>query len=248
MVRKLVTTAAALAALAGLVTACSTDSTTGGNATATSTTQSKTVTMDLLKSMIPAQQPDGTKVERLITVKEAMAEGVMDSPKGMVFKPEVCLTYLEDVIGPLDKLEGWLQYGTRRTTLMSNLFSTMVVKLPEAVSVEKIKASALRCAHGGEMVLADKAIGELTYTERKPPALANANSFAMNQGVAFPATDDPAVKSTIEQFGFAAGDQCLTDSAYLEMNGVLIWSLEPEASFTDQKLTQMHETVARVMG
>ena len=249
---KIATWTVALTAVAAFVAA----GTVYASSTAKSAAAPVTKTLDssqLRDLLVPAaEQPAGSDIKDAITLKEAQTSGLLATPGNLVFQPNACTSYLQNAIGDLGALDGWMQYGSRPHDATSKkyadgLFVTVVANIPGGANISKIRAAAAACKTG-TLTLNQRVTGTVTFTENHNFALANADTFSMTQGVYFAKAADAASKAVLAENGYLEEATCDSLEAYVGVGDLLIWTLEPNAADSAQITTAVHSKAVAALG
>jgi len=230
-----VATVAAMAT-AGTVYAASAQ---GGTPLSLSSTQMSSVLVPL------AEQPNSVYYGEPMTLKDAAASGSFNDPEGMVFAPKSCSSYIEDALGPMGSLDGWMQYGGRNDGgAHPEFFYQTVINIPGGVDLEKIRAAAMTCSLGF-MTIGGKFTGAVTTKERTAPAVAGASSLALVHGTQFPQPKNAGEQSLLEEIYYPCemgGDVCPVcevETVFLASGNTLIITYDTKAGYADQLATTM---------
>lgn len=171
--------------------------------------------------------------------RETVESGAFELPPNMIFTPNSCSSYLEDVVGTP---EGWVQYGSRTTHTHNNFFLQLAVIIPGGVDMEKIRESALTC-DVGTITLEDRIIADVTSKEISTPDFKGATTFAMKQVDRFSNYTDPADIAIIESFGFESGVDCIQYSMLIAQGEVLMLIMDFDQIYGTGVATRMYDNL-----
>lgn len=204
-----------VAAVIATVTACTPQSgSTPDNSQAASKPAAKSV--DLRKVLVPmATQPETRFVRGPMTLKEAAGLNALVSPPSVAFAPKSCETYLADAIGsPLDKLDGWVQFGSRVHKDHNDNFIQLVIDIPTGADqklLDRVRAALAPCADG-TVTLEGRVTGKITYEERSVPALAGAATFSITGTTKFSEQPGTPEAELVRNFELPPNSQLLLNA------------------------------------
>jgi hypothetical protein len=196
--------------------------------------------------MLPLSQqpPNSVLYTEPVTLKDAAADGGFDPPAGMTFQPKSCSSYIEDALGPMSSLDGWMQYGARNDGSHPDYFFQQVVNIPTGADLEKIRAAAMTCSLGF-LTLESTLTGALTTTERTAPAVPGAESLALVQGTQFPQPRNAGEQALLGQIDYACdiGSElcpvCVAEVSFLASGNLLIITSDTTVGLADQLAAAM---------
>lgn len=243
----------ALATAAALVTA-------GTVYAASDTTPARTsLSSEEMRSVLVslADQPESRFTRGPITLKQAASENAFAAPDTMVFKPKSCATYLEDVVGSLNSLDGWIQYGSRIHEDHNDNFIQVVVTIPGGADqklLDRIRESMTTCT-SGTLTLESKVTGDVSYTERSAPSLPDAATFAATGRTVFheePGTEGSKIVSTYEmppdsQLLLTAEQDCVAEFSFVASGDTLLMVMESDLAFADEVATTMYQRSQKIL-
>jgi len=191
------------------------------------------------------QPPDSVLYGEPMTLKDAAANGGFSDPTGMTFAPKSCSTYLEDALGPMDSLDGWMQYGARGNGGgHADYFFQQVVNIPGGADLEKVRAAALTCSLGF-MTLSDGFTGAVRAKERPAPSMSGASSLAVRHITQFRQPHNAQEQALLQEIGYVCeiGDdvctECPAETVFLASGNLLIISSDTNGTYADQLATTM---------
>jgi hypothetical protein len=194
-----------------------------------------------------AEQPESRFVRGPMTLKDAAALNAFASPSSMVFSPKSCATYLEDALGPLDSLDGWIQFGSRVNPTHNDNFVQAVVNIPGGADLKAIQAAVSTCKTG-TLTLEGQATGDITYTERAAPQLAGAQTYAVTGRTKFNYEAGSAEAELVRRYEMPPDAQllvnteseCVAETTFVATGDTLIVVMEADLAFANEIATAMH--------
>lgn len=242
---------AAVAAMfaAGSVYAAPPDATPNGPKTGLTLTEMRNILVPL------SGQPESRFVHGPMTLKQAAAENAFASPPGMVFSPRSCATYLEDVLGSMSTLDGWIQFGSRVHETHNDNFIQAIVNIPGGVDLNRIRDAVSTCKTG-TLTLDGQTTGAITYTENAPPSLPGSQTFSVTGKTQFSATPGTAAYDAVKRYEMPPDAQllvgsslvCIAATNFVGTGETLIVTLEADPQFSTQIATQMQGLVMEALG
>jgi hypothetical protein len=242
----------ALVAVAAVVTAGSVYAASSSGGDSGKTTQ---LTMEQMRSvLVPAKDlPESRYVSGPMTFEQAAAANAFAAPPSMVFSPRSCATYLEDALGPMSGLRGWVQFGSRVDDNHNDNFVHAVVTLPNGATPEvlsRIREAAFTC-RTGTLTLEGQATGDITYTERPGMALPGANTIALTGRTQFketPGTQGYRLVTTYEmppsaQLLVNLEQACVAEVNIAASGSTLIVAMEANLDLSQKVATAMYSQV-----
>ncbi|MBB5870054.1 hypothetical protein F4553_003433 [Allocatelliglobosispora scoriae] len=204
-----------------------------------------------------ADQPETRFVRGPLTLKEAAANNAFGAPANMVFKPKSCATYLEEVVGELGDLDGWLQYGSRVSPNRLDNFIQVVVHIPTGADealLNKIRERVNTCKTG-VLTLDGRVSGDITYTERKGLELQGAKTLAFNGRTTFDVEPGSWQYDLVRRFEMPPDAQllvdnqieCVSQANYVAQGQTLILVQEADLSLANKLTEQMHSRVSAAL-
>lgn len=216
------------------------------------------LTLEEMRSvLVPLSEQTQTRfVHGPMTMKEAAAENAFVAPPSMVFEPESCATYLEDVVGSLDTLDGWIQFGSRVHEDHNDNFIQAVAKVSDQLTLEKIRESAFQCRDGGTLTLEGQVTGKITYREREAPLLAGAETLAITGQTQFsevPGTEGYELVARYEmppdsQLLVNSEQLCIAATTFVLSGDTLIVTMEADPGYADALAGMMFGAAQQLQG
>jgi len=203
------------------------------------------------------EQPETRFVRGPMTLKEAAANNAFGAPATMEFKPATCATYLEDVVGGLDGLDGWVQYGSRVSPNRLDNFIQVVVHIPAGADealLGKIRDQVNKCKTG-VLTLDGKVSGDITYTERGGLDLPGAKTLAFNGRTTFDVEPGSWQYDLVRRFEMPPDAQllvdnqieCVSQANYVAQGETLILVQEADLSLANSITEQMYSNVNKAL-
>jgi hypothetical protein len=201
-----------------------------------------------------SDQPETRFVRGPQTLKQAAAENAFGAPPTMVFKPKSCVSYVEDALGSLGSLDGWLQYGSRINPTRNDNFIQVVVTIPgvgdDRAVLDRIAAEAAKC-RTGTLTLLGEATGNLSLTERKPLDIEGAETYAIQANSRFPYKEGSREAELVRRFEMPPDAQLLLDdeltgienSNFVAIGDTLIFVMEADESLSASLAKEMFQRV-----
>ncbi|MBB5870053.1 hypothetical protein F4553_003432 [Allocatelliglobosispora scoriae] len=200
-----------------------------------------------------SDQPETRFVRGPQTLKQAAAENAFGAPPTMVFKPKSCVSYVEDALGALGSLDGWLQYGSRINPTRNDNFIQVVVTIPggaDRALLDRIAAEAAKC-RTGTLTLLGEATGNLSLTETKPLDIEGAETYAIQANSKFPYKEGSREAELVRRFEMPPDAQLLLDdeltgienSNFVAIGDTLIFVMEADRGLSDSLAKEMFKRV-----
>jgi hypothetical protein len=197
--------------------------------------------------LVPISQQTPTRfVHGPMTLAQAGEQDAFAAPPGMVFSPRSCATYVEDVLGPLESLNGWIQYGSRVHDTHNDNFIQAVVQLPTNADLGAIAAAAATCEQG-TLTLEGQVTGQITYTPHQALNLPGASTFAVRGETHFSAVPGTPEYNLVAQYEMPPDAQllvnnqlaCIAETNFVAQNNILIVVMEADLAYSNQITSQM---------
>lgn len=247
----------ALAAVAALVTAGTVYATGSSQVAAGSSALSSTQMRSVLVSL--GQQPESRFVRGPMTLREAKAANAFVAPASMVFAPQSCATFVDDVLNRMSPVptEGWIQFGSRVHETHNDNFIQVVVNIPGGASrelLDNIRRSAATCSTG-TLTLEGKATGNITYSERTAPVLEGAATLGITGKTKFNTVPGSAEAALVQRYEMPpdaqllvnAEQECVAASTFVAMGDTLVMVMEADLNYANTLATTMYNRVAQAM-
>ena len=217
---------------------------------------------DMRQVLVPlGEQPQSRFVRGPVTLKQAAKDHAFEAPPNMAFEPKVCATYLADVFGGLDSLNGWLQYGSRLHQDHNDNFIQVAVNIPKGIDLNKIKEAVMGCRKGTLTISdplgtsAQKAVGDITYTEREAPALPGAQTLAITGQTVFHAKPGTAEGELVRKFEMPPDAQllvnskeaCVENTTFTEAGNTLLVVMDADPQLANSLTQSMYSKVAQAL-
>ncbi len=246
---------AATAAAAIVVAGCSPESSTDPVVSeAAQETASETVApagpADLQSVLLPVEEhPEGSQIHAEMPLREATARMMPGTgePSGIVVMPR-CVSYFS-VIGGLEELDGWYQFGNRAD---GALFMAFVAEAPDENVLDLIRMRVEGCGEGfqtmqgwppsatggGEIVSST-----LSFSEREVAEVPDAQTLGITQSISFHDEENELVRTIRESWQCTEGP-CDSQDSMVLTDDVFIWVHEGGADTTaDTVAAAMRERV-----
>ncbi|WP_117210194.1 hypothetical protein [Allorhizocola rhizosphaerae] len=213
------------------------------------------LSMEQMRSVLVPQSelPESRYVSGPMTFVEAAAANAFAAPPSMVFSPQSCATYLEDVLGPMESLRGWVQFGSRVDDDHNDNFVHAVVTVPGGANadlLQKIRSRIFSC-QTGTLTLEGRVTGAITYTERQALSLPGATTLAVTGRTQFsetPGTEGYKLVRNYEmppsaQFLVDTAQECVANVNIAGTGDTLIVAMEADLNLANRVATAMFDQV-----
>jgi len=204
------------------------------------------------------EQPESRESHGPMTFAQAAERGALATPETMKFDPATCANYLEIVFGPVDQIDGWVQYGSRDHGNHNDNYVQAVISVPDGADqslIDEIEAALSTCATG-TVTLEGGVTGQVTYTERAPLNLAGAATYGTTWRTSFSEKPGTAGYETVLRYQVPANaqllvdteQQCVVEANFVGFGDTLIWVYEPDLAYANQLTETMFQRVVDFTG